>query len=857
LARSFRGYEIQKKLGEGGMASIYLGLQKTLGRRVAIKILHPSLGIDESFISRFEREARAASSLEHRNIVTIHDFGSEDETYYIVMEYVDGVDMSVILKEHPVIPPEIVLVILEEITNGLETAHEKRIIHRDIKPGNVLLNKNGEVKVGDFGLARDVGGQGDQLLPNLTVPGSVLGTPAYMSPEQASGKETDHRTDIFSLGVLAYEMLTGEKPFQGNSYSEVREAVLTKDPPKIHSQWPLPVEPVDALIRRMLAKDPEKRFQSMKQVRRNLEECMDLLDPSGSFVRHRQRFLKEFAQDPANLMVKMRKISISHHLGQGTYFEKMGLDRIDDAIQAYQSVLVLDPENEKARSAVVRLRKKREESGIRPPAAAEGEGEAAPRAESAVPSAPAPPGRPGETLVLGDADSGVRPRGGDRRAGRKAVLGVVGAVAVFAIVAAIWRLWPGTDGGATGPAIQLTTDPAGALVSVRGPGQETYERVEGTTPVLLSDVESGTWEVLLEKDGYEPLSRSVAVGDGPESLSVRLSALVSQGAIQIATSPEGATIEYRTSGEGEFLRHPETSPATIPTLDAGSWEIRLSKSGYQTATRTLEVVGGRTAPWEVELTKTTGPEGRLRVVTAPVEGASVEIRRKGAGSRFQKLTRTTPLTTNPMPAGDWQVRIRKSGYQTWIGGFEIRDGETAALEVRLTAETPKEPGFVSLRIHPYGDVYLDGKLLAEGKTRIVQSIAGGKKHDLEVRHPVLLGSHLWKGIEASGGDTLDLGTYRFKWGKLIVTNSPPGPCDVILDGKKSDRQTPFNREIAVGTHNVRVARAGWDVERIEITNGNGGETSLISDVSRSGGQVPVTVVESGTVKVVFHLAKVD
>jgi serine/threonine-protein kinase len=199
----------------------------------------------------------------------VFDFGQEDDVYYIVMEYVQGMDLMDVLGKTNRIPPEIVLALLEEVSYGLEAAHAQGVIHRDIKPSNVMLSESGEVKIADFGLAR----QSSDIarLSALTLPGSVLGTPAYMSPEQAAGKDVDQRTDIYSLGVMAYELFTGKKPFIGSSYSEIRDQIINHEPPALQGEAAVTPE-VEALVHRMLAKDPDRRYPSVRHVIRAIED---------------------------------------------------------------------------------------------------------------------------------------------------------------------------------------------------------------------------------------------------------------------------------------------------------------------------------------------------------------------------------------------------------------------------------------------------------------------------------------------------------------------------------------------------------------------------------------------------------
>jgi len=201
MPTSFHGYTVKEKIGSGGMSTVYMGQHETLGYPVAIKILHPGMGGDQSFITRFEREAKAASSLHNNNIATVIDFGSENGIYFIVMQYIDGEDLGKILghfvdaEEDIDFPLEIALHLLEEVAYGLKDAHQQGIIHRDIKPSNILLSKKGEVKIADFGLARDTNDIGHESALDLTMPGTIVGTPSYMSPEQAVGGEMDLRTE--------------------------------------------------------------------------------------------------------------------------------------------------------------------------------------------------------------------------------------------------------------------------------------------------------------------------------------------------------------------------------------------------------------------------------------------------------------------------------------------------------------------------------------------------------------------------------------------------------------------------------------------------------------------------------------
>lgn len=225
--KDFGAFELHEKIGSGGMASVYLGTQKSLDRKVVLKVLYPHLAEDANLVARFEREARAAATMRHPNIVQVIDCGRHEDVAYIAMEFVEGMDLKKWMEKYGPPPLEVALLLLKDLFSGLEHAHMHRIVHRDIKPANIMFTPDGQLKIMDFGLAR----KGEDT-SGMTVVGSVLGTPAYMSPEQATGEAVDERSDIFSAGVVAYELLGGQRPFQGDSYSTVLRAVLTVEPPR-------------------------------------------------------------------------------------------------------------------------------------------------------------------------------------------------------------------------------------------------------------------------------------------------------------------------------------------------------------------------------------------------------------------------------------------------------------------------------------------------------------------------------------------------------------------------------------------------------------------------------------------------
>jgi eukaryotic-like serine/threonine-protein kinase len=252
-------YRIVRKLGTGGMANVYLAEDQELGRSVAIKILDDRHAADEQFIERFRREAKNAASLSHPNIVAVYDRGEAEGTYYIAMEYLDGRTLKELLVRFGTPPVKIAIGYTRQVLSALAFAHKYGLVHRDIKPHNVLVDSGGHVKVTDFGIARSEASQ-------MTEAGSIIGTAQYLSPEQARGAPVDQRSDIYSVGVLLYELLTGAVPFTGDTPVEIAMKHLSAVPEPPSKKRPDVPRGLDLAVVRALAKDPEDRFQSAEEM---------------------------------------------------------------------------------------------------------------------------------------------------------------------------------------------------------------------------------------------------------------------------------------------------------------------------------------------------------------------------------------------------------------------------------------------------------------------------------------------------------------------------------------------------------------------------------------------------------------
>ncbi|AFC31954.1 serine/threonine protein kinase with PASTA sensor [Paenibacillus mucilaginosus 3016] len=261
-------YEILERVGGGGMAIVYKGLDILLHRHVAVKILRQQYVHDEEFIQRFRREAQAAASLSHPNVVSIYDVGQEDDVHYIVMEYIEGTTLNDRIKEKAPLQVEEAVHIAGQICDALDHAHHNQIIHRDIKPHNILIGKNGRVKVTDFGIARAV------TSSTITQTGSVVGSVHYFSPEHAKGTTTGEQSDLYSLGIVMYQMLTGRLPFLGESPISVALKHLQEDVEEPRKVNPLIPQSVENIILRAMRKSTAERYRSAKEMLGDLESCL-------------------------------------------------------------------------------------------------------------------------------------------------------------------------------------------------------------------------------------------------------------------------------------------------------------------------------------------------------------------------------------------------------------------------------------------------------------------------------------------------------------------------------------------------------------------------------------------------------
>jgi serine/threonine protein kinase len=628
IERRIRNFQIKELIATGGMAAIYKAVQISLDRIVAVKILHAHLTQDKDFIIRFEREAKAAANLQHENIVNIIDFGQEDEIYFIAMEYVDGKSLKDLLSEVKFLPQEIALGITLEVAKGLGYAHQKGIVHRDVKPANILIGYDGLVKIADFGLAQA------QDLTSVTVTGSIVGTPAYMSPEQASGKRVDNRSDIFSLGVVLYEMLTGMKPFKGENYSSVIHEILTATPPKPFEANPLILKELSPIVERMLEKDPEKRYQRIEELSEDIQIQVRRLR-----MEVERKDIGEFVSNPEQVLNNLSAKRKERHFERGLYFMNAGYDKIDEAIDEFERVLILDPSDTKAKEYINELKKRKEK---------------------------------GEKKLK------------EKKAGAKrSSLWIPGALILLGLILfSIFKLLPEnkTPKELNGFLV-INSIPDGAMVFING------DSTGKLTPATIGSLKPGEYKLELKKEAYESYTQKVSISNGETiRLDVTLSKIVAQkDTQQIPKFERPKKVETPVQGpaylrvkvepwariyiDGNYI---ETTPiARSIELAPGVHNVRLENPNFKIWQKNLKFNPGQTLNLNVRLEPL---EGSLKLIVKPWADVYID----------GKFIETTPIAQPiKLPAGKHTLKLINPMCKIYEEVIEIKPNQMLKRSIEL------------------------------------------------------------------------------------------------------------------------------------------------------------------------------
>jgi eukaryotic-like serine/threonine-protein kinase len=338
-------YELLERVGQGGMAVVYRGKDQSLGREVAVKILHNHLADYQEARDRFAREARAVAKLRHENILEIFDYSGSARACYIVTEFIDGQTLKQFITGHPIGFPEIGAMLLVQVGRALAHAHAAGIMHRDIKPENVMIRRDGVVKLTDFGISHMVD------LERLTITGQLLGSPAYMAPEHVEGRPIDYRTDVFAAGIVLYQLTVGKLPFEGKNPHEVLKRIAECSFQPARKANPHIGNQLGRILERAMAKDPADRFPAMTEMVLALESYLadcGLAQPAAELAR--------YFQAPGAYEVALRARLIDHLLRRGkAQLGSREPSAHSAALDAFDRVLTLDPGNAEVMVALDRV----------------------------------------------------------------------------------------------------------------------------------------------------------------------------------------------------------------------------------------------------------------------------------------------------------------------------------------------------------------------------------------------------------------------------------------------------------------------------------------------------------------------
>jgi tRNA A-37 threonylcarbamoyl transferase component Bud32 len=676
IDRTVKNFALKELIATGGMAAIYKAVQVSLDRVVAVKILHGHLAQDKSFITRFEREAKAAANLKHENIVNIIDYGKADDIYFIAMEYVDGVSLKDLMNTIEFIPIHMALAITCEISKGLVHAHEKGVVHRDIKPANILIGYDGVLKIADFGLAQA------QDLTSVTVTGSIVGTPAYMSPEQAGGKKVGTQTDVFSLGVVAYEMVTGNKPFAGENYSSVIHEILTNKPNPAIQANPLVSKEINDILEKMLEKDMEKRYGSIAAVGSDISAYCKQKNIDVSRAE-----IGAFVKAPTEHFDRHRQIRKDKHFERGLYFAGLGREKLDDAIAEFSKVVHLDPADKRAQKHLASLREKKA------------------KVSAAVPD-----------------DAAVQKTKRGRRVSLP-VMVVLGCVVAGIIGFAITRVFrrPAQvvqDSTISTGMLDVQSTPSGAMITI---DDSTLEK---STPSRIENMASGSHAVRIVLAGYRTYLDSIMLQAG-ETLLIHAVLLPAEapaqyGSLIMSSKPSGAQVFLDNNKQNAL------TPCTLDSVDVGNHTIRVMKKGYEVFEVQRYVDAGESVRISPTLTKTkktpvTQAPSYLKISVNPWAKIYVD----------DKYLETTPIARAlEISAGRHAVKLENPNFKVWQKTVEFKPGETVNLTVRLD---PLD-GFLRLTVKPWADVYIDGKFYETTPIAEPIKLASGK-HTLKLINP--------------------------------------------------------------------------------------------------------------------------
>ncbi len=649
-------FTILRRLGRGGMGAVYEGHDPALDRRVAIKTLTSDAIADAESRGRFEREARAAAKLAHPNIVTVYELGNfgGKEKPYIVMEYLEGTDVASLISGSRGLPLAEALDIVIQLCRALDFAHQKGVVHRDVKPANLRFLDDGQIKIMDFGIARVEGSH------QITKSGVMIGTLHYMSPEQIRGEKLDGRTDIFSTGCILYELLAGVRPFSGESATSILYNIVHETPkPVADKTSDLPQE-VQRVIDRALAKKPEERFGTAGEMAKELEKILSIyrktLPRTTSAHEKSLRDIQSLAKERnwREVSKRAKKLLEEHpQLDEARRFLRRALREIHQE------------ESENQKSAADRTKHfdeiYQELTGLYGSEAVTARGPSAlAKTQMGEPTKDAPETvdlpRPSETLREG--------RGADPVRALAAPIWALVFVVLLGFGGGLyWMFWREPEGPKpVAHALRVYSDPVGAAITLNGRETGLFTDDDGVE-LPVSGLVNDSVLVEMRMEGFEPASADVVLGIAPpDPLEFVLAPTVRK--VELQTSPEGAAVRLN----GKALEG--VTPLAIELPAEGEHEITFTKAEFQTAT--LRVRGSEPLPSRPVVLTPLGRPG-----TFVVESAYPVAVRRGA-SELAAAMLSPSVQLRP---GSYELRlISESVFLDRVVQVQVREGETTTIQ---------------------------------------------------------------------------------------------------------------------------------------------------------------------------------
>jgi len=739
-------YRIIKKLGEGGMGEVYLAEDLELDRKVALKFLPPQFTANPDFKARFRREAKAAAALNHPNIVTIYEVGEYQNHSYIAMEYVEGESLGDLISRQRVAVGEAVDIALQ-ICAGLGKAHRAGIVHRDIKPANILIDKEAQIKIVDFGLAKL------EDSTKLTQAGTTMGTPHYMSPEQVRGDKLDQRSDIFSVGVVLYELLTGELAFRGEQQLAVLYSITHENPLPLSHHKPGIAAGLQTIVDNALQKDRKSRYQRIEDLVVDLRRERPLAAASS----HETVTIFTPRLQPATKPLSRTSIFIRQH-GRSAFFTIAALALIIPAALFLPGLF--RGKSDKSHSASA-------------------------KAMLSVSTTPE-----GAAVFLNGDSAGLTPLNLAAEAGDTIAMRFQ-KQDYFAMDTSV-VITGGRDSTfsfALQPIAQvaITMEPADAEVALNGRTIETSRLASLQWP-------AGDYDLRISRQGYEPKEEKIVLTQGanpPLHYALKkleeIAPAPEVGGLEVNSVPGGASVVIADKPRGK-------TPFADDKLKPGSYNVSIRLEGYEDFSTTVAVKPGKSTP----LTATLAPLGELSITSNP-DGASVFLDGNPAG--------TTPYENQKIRAGEHRVLLRKKGHEDFSTSVMVNPRQVSKVEAELAALIGK----LSVLVKPFGSIYLDGALKKKDTAVQYNAELPAGTHQLRVVHPKF---GAWeRTVEIDSSRQIEVPVDFNRIVSVTITSfDESGKSlvgEIVVDNQSNKEFTPKQLKLRIGRHVIEVRRDGY------------------------------------------------